>query len=143
MLCFWLWIGWKRTVSPVCSAIWNSITTSSLFFVTGLARDQVFWRSTSRRSRPAIAMSAQGVTHVIECGPGKALSGMVKRNAPELLRAHFMKRSWQGEHITFSGVTDCYQPLEASYGVLTMGADNRIDDSLTDGEDLKRDRLTG
>ncbi|HTE06866.1 MAG TPA: PA0069 family radical SAM protein [Planctomycetota bacterium] len=42
---------------------------------------------------------------------------VVKRNAPELLASHFRKRSWQGEHITFSGVTDCYQPLEASYAL--------------------------
>jgi DNA repair photolyase len=40
---------------------------------------------------------------------------VVKRNAPELLRAHFLKRSWRGETVVFSGVTDCYQPLEASY----------------------------
>jgi [acyl-carrier-protein] S-malonyltransferase len=31
------------------------------------------------------AMKAQGITHIIECGPGKALSGMVKRIAPELV----------------------------------------------------------
>ena len=30
------------------------------------------------------AMSAQGVTHVIECGPGKVLAGMVKRIDPAL-----------------------------------------------------------
>ncbi len=41
----------------------------------------------------------------------------VKRKAPELLRAALDKRSWQGETIVFSGVTDCYQPLEASYGL--------------------------
>src|SRR5688572_20797820 len=42
---------------------------------------------------------------------------VVKRNAPELLRAHFLRRSWRGELIAFSGVTDCYQPLEASYAL--------------------------
>jgi DNA repair photolyase len=40
---------------------------------------------------------------------------VVKRNAPELLRRHLMKDSWQGEQIVMSGVTDCYQPLEATY----------------------------
>jgi DNA repair photolyase len=40
---------------------------------------------------------------------------VVKVNAPEVLRAQMMKKSWQGESITFSGNTDCYQPLEASY----------------------------
>ncbi len=40
---------------------------------------------------------------------------VVKRNAPELLRRHLMKPSWAGELIVMSGVTDCYQPLEATY----------------------------
>lgn len=39
----------------------------------------------------------------------------VKTNAAELLRAAFEKKSWKGECVVFSGVTDCYQPLEASY----------------------------
>ncbi len=39
---------------------------------------------------------------------------VVKRNAPALLRAQFDKPSWAGEVLMFSGVTDCYQPLEAS-----------------------------
>jgi DNA repair photolyase len=42
---------------------------------------------------------------------------VVKQNAPALLRKAFMKPSWEGELIVFSGNTDCYQPLEASYGV--------------------------
>jgi DNA repair photolyase len=42
---------------------------------------------------------------------------VVKKNAAALLRDKFMRRSWRGETIVFSGVTDCYQPLEASYGV--------------------------
>jgi len=37
---------------------------------------------------------------------------VVKRNAPELLREAFDKPSWRGETIMFSGVTDCYQPIE-------------------------------
>jgi len=45
---------------------------------------------------------------------------VVKPNAPALLRKAFAKRSWQGELIVFSGNTDCYQPLEASYR-LTRG----------------------
>ncbi len=46
---------------------------------------------------------------------------VVKPKAPELLREAFEKRSWNGgELIAFSGVTDCYQPLEASYR-LTRG----------------------
>ena len=42
---------------------------------------------------------------------------VVKTNAAELLRERFGKPSWQGELIMFSGDTDCYQPLEASYGL--------------------------
>jgi DNA repair photolyase len=42
---------------------------------------------------------------------------VVKKNAPELLRAELMRPSWKGDRIVFSGVTDAYQPLEASYGL--------------------------
>jgi DNA repair photolyase len=37
---------------------------------------------------------------------------VVKRRAPELLRAAFERRSWTGQLVMFSGVTDCYQPFE-------------------------------
>jgi DNA repair photolyase len=40
---------------------------------------------------------------------------VVKPRAAELLRAAFAKRTWRKETVVFSGVTDCYQPLEASY----------------------------
>src|SRR4051794_36143962 len=40
---------------------------------------------------------------------------MVKPRAPELLAAAFRRKRWRGETVVFSGVTDCYQPLEASY----------------------------
>jgi DNA repair photolyase len=40
--------------------------------------------------------------------------------APRLLREAFDRPSWKGELVVFSGVTDCYQPLEAIRG-LTRG----------------------
>ena len=40
---------------------------------------------------------------------------VVKKNAAQLLKKAFMKPSWKGDLIVFSGNTDCYQPLEASY----------------------------
>lgn len=56
----------------------------------------------------------------------------IKKNASALLERAFRRRSpgphggsqagagWQGERIVFSGVTDCYQPLEAAWK-LTRG----------------------
>ncbi len=50
-----------------------------------------------------------------------------KMNAPELLRAELAKKSWEGESISISGVTDCYQPVEKSLritrGVLEVCAE--------------------
>jgi DNA repair photolyase len=42
---------------------------------------------------------------------------VVRQNAPELLRKALAKPTWQRESLTFSGVTDCYQPIEASFGI--------------------------
>ncbi len=42
---------------------------------------------------------------------------VVKKNAPEALRRELMRPSWAGDLICFSGNTDCYQPLEASYAL--------------------------
>jgi len=42
---------------------------------------------------------------------------VVKPQAAKLLRKSFESRKWKGESVNFSGVTDCYQPLEASYGI--------------------------
>ncbi|MDB4965295.1 MAG: radical protein [Myxococcales bacterium] len=54
---------------------------------------------------------------------------VVKPRAPELLREAFEAKSWKGDLVVFSGVTDCYQPLEASYrltrGCLEVCADFR------------------
>jgi DNA repair photolyase len=40
---------------------------------------------------------------------------VVKPDAAKLLRHALRKKSWKHELIVFSGVTDCYQPLEARY----------------------------
>ena len=42
---------------------------------------------------------------------------IVKRNAPDLLRRAFRRSSWKRECVNFSGITDCYQPIEAGYGI--------------------------
>ena len=39
----------------------------------------------------------------------------VKPRAAELLKRTFDRSSWKGDTVMFSGITDCYQPLEASY----------------------------
>ncbi len=38
---------------------------------------------------------------------------VIKPHAPELLRESFEKKAWKGELVVFSGITDCYQPLES------------------------------
>ncbi len=40
---------------------------------------------------------------------------LVKRRAPELLRAALSKPSWQPAPLAFSGATDCYQPCERQF----------------------------
>ena len=37
---------------------------------------------------------------------------MIKEQAPQLLEAEFMKKSYESDLIEFSGNTDCYQPIE-------------------------------
>jgi DNA repair photolyase len=45
---------------------------------------------------------------------------LVKRDAPRLLAEAFDRPSWKGEMVHFSGITDCYQPLERKL-LLTRG----------------------
>lgn len=42
---------------------------------------------------------------------------VVKMNAAEKLRETLCKKGWRKENIGFSGITDCYQPLEAHYEI--------------------------
>lgn len=55
--------------------------------------------------------------HFIDFGAGTDFERriVVKRNAPQLLEQELRRKSWKGETIVFSGITDCYQPLEATY----------------------------
>jgi DNA repair photolyase len=54
---------------------------------------------------------------------------LVKRRAPELFRAFLARPRWQPETIVFSGVTDCYQPIERELqltrGCLAVAAECR------------------
>jgi DNA repair photolyase len=45
---------------------------------------------------------------------------LVKYDAPQVLRHELAADGWRGEHVTFSGVTDCYQPAERTFR-LTRG----------------------
>src|SRR5688572_28409914 len=40
---------------------------------------------------------------------------VIKPRAAELLREAFDKPGWKGELLVFSGITDCYQPVEARF----------------------------
>ena len=40
---------------------------------------------------------------------------LVKRHAAKILRRELNQKSWQGEFIAISGVTDCYQPAERRF----------------------------
>lgn len=42
---------------------------------------------------------------------------LVKKNAPELLRQSFEKKSWKGGSLMISGNTDCYQPAERKFKI--------------------------
>jgi DNA repair photolyase len=42
---------------------------------------------------------------------------VVKRRAPQLLEERFLRPSWVGDLICFSGNTDCYQPIEQRLGI--------------------------
>lgn len=42
---------------------------------------------------------------------------MVKLRAPALLREELSSRRWQPQSLTFSGVTDCYQPAERQFRI--------------------------
>lgn len=53
----------------------------------------------------------------LDAGTGFESQLLVKKDAPELLRRFLRKPSWHGEPIVFSGVTDCYQPIEREHGV--------------------------
>ncbi len=45
---------------------------------------------------------------------------VAKIDAPQLLRRELAHPKWKGETIVFSGVTDCYQPVEREY-LITRG----------------------
>jgi DNA repair photolyase len=53
----------------------------------------------------------------MSCGLDFETKIMVKHDAPGMLRKELASPKWTGEPIVFSGVTDCYQPLEAKFQI--------------------------
>jgi DNA repair photolyase len=49
----------------------------------------------------------------LSCGLDFETKITAKFDAPEMLASELDKKSWNGETVVFSGVTDCYQPIEA------------------------------
>ena len=51
------------------------------------------------------------------CGVDFETKIVAKHDAPGILRRELGVPSWKGEPIVMSGVTDCYQPIEAKLGI--------------------------
>ena len=62
---------------------------------------------------------ARAFHELLELGAGTDFERkiIIKPRAADLLRQRLMQASWRGERIAFSGVTDCYQPIERRYGL--------------------------
>ena len=56
-----------------------------------------------RWSEIVLALAAQGVTHVVECGPGKVLGGLNKRIVPALTSLSVFDRNSLQEALTALG----------------------------------------
>jgi [acyl-carrier-protein] S-malonyltransferase len=66
---------------PLVNNVDVAIETDPLRIADALARQAaspVRWAETIQK------MAADGVTHVVECGPGRVLAGLTKRIAPAL-----------------------------------------------------------
>src|SRR5262249_12138852 len=105
-----VWIAWRRgelgpharvrDISPVGAMELFDITTGTGDFIAnGVVSHNCYARPTHE---------------YLDLGAGTDFDTkiVVKRAAPELLREAFDKPSWKGELVMFSGVTDCYQPIE-------------------------------
>jgi DNA repair photolyase len=69
---------------------------------------------------------------------------VAKVNTPQLLRERIKDPEWEREPIVFSGVTDCYQPLEATYELTRQSLETCLDFGnpaaiITKGALIRRD----
>ncbi len=74
-------LSFQETKIPVINNVDVAVETDSVRIKDALVRQAaspVRWVEIIR------SMAAQGVTHVVECGPGKVLAGLVKRIEPQL-----------------------------------------------------------
>ena len=77
-------VSWAAPKIPLVNNIDVAISSDPSYIRDALYR-QVF--GPVRWVEDVLALKAQGVTHVIECGPGKVLTGLVKRIAADLVGA--------------------------------------------------------
>jgi len=75
----------KITITPPGIAVVNNVDVTVIDDPVGI-KDTLIRQSYSpvRWVQTIEYMSRAGITHVVECGPGKVLAGMVKRINPEL-----------------------------------------------------------
>lgn len=74
-------IGMNRPSAPVINNVDVTANFETQAIIDALVRQA---HSPVRWVEVVLALQAMGITHVIEFGPGKVLSGMIKRIAPEL-----------------------------------------------------------
>jgi len=113
-------VEWLEEAPPVALEVYEEEARSII--ATNDSPDVGFDFSVNpyRGCQHACAYCYARPTHqVLDLGAGTDFDSkiVVKVNAPELLRRELAGRRWARgrETIVFSGVTDCYQPLEASY----------------------------
>ncbi len=113
-------VEWLEAPPPVALEVYEELSRSALS--TNDSPDLPFRYSLNpyRGCQHACSYCYARPTHqFLELGAGTDFDAkiVVKTNVAQVLREELASKRWRAgrEWIAFSGVTDCYQPLEASY----------------------------